>query len=57
MTDDFDAAEWLARAEAYGYEITLSPGWVLADVSRLVVARKAPLTRDSSLPRSLGVCR
>ena len=25
MTDTFDAADWLERAEAYGYDITLSP--------------------------------
>ena len=39
MTDDFDAAEWLKRAEAYGYEITLSP-----DVAgRLGISRREPV--------------
>ena len=39
MTDDFDAAEWLKRAEAYSYEITLSP-----DVAgRLGISRREPV--------------
>ena len=39
MTDDFDAAEWLARAEVYGYVIELAPD----AAGRLGISRREPV--------------